>query len=102
MHANGVYKACERNIISATKNHDTSSYNCREQIFTHELLVRASEEACVRMNTLARYNYPANYNGPEFAKEGPYLTYPVFREGLFKYSKLLLNILIINLLNDTS
>ncbi|POS85426.1 hypothetical protein EPUL_001982, partial [Erysiphe pulchra] len=77
-----ILKACDKKTRKAKKNHDTSEYLCAHQIFSHQKLLTAAEEACARMSPGARYRYPAKYVGPKFDLEGPYFTYPVFQQGV--------------------
>ncbi|POS82557.1 hypothetical protein EPUL_005323, partial [Erysiphe pulchra] len=73
-------KACDKKTIIAEKNHDTSDYQCCMERFSHQQLVEAAEEACVKMNASSNNIYPASYEGPGFNSEAPYFTYPVLQE----------------------
>ncbi|POS83239.1 hypothetical protein EPUL_005081, partial [Erysiphe pulchra] len=91
-----VLKACDKKTIKSKKNHDTSEYLCAHQSFSHQNLVTAAEEACAKMNTGARYRYPAKYVGPEFDLKGPYFTYPVFQRGVYGQRHVGLDRVVIN------
>ncbi|POS82662.1 hypothetical protein EPUL_005255, partial [Erysiphe pulchra] len=80
----GNLMPCDRRTITAEKNHDTSDYQCNEQHFSHQQLVRAAEEACVRMNDSAQNHHPARYKGSGFNSEEPFFTYPVLQNGVYK------------------
>ncbi|POS83658.1 hypothetical protein EPUL_004335 [Erysiphe pulchra] len=77
-------EACVRKTITAKKNHDESGYQCYYQSFSHEQLVKAAEDACVKMNGPVSNRYPAGYEGPGFGSnaDGPYFTHPVFQNGV--------------------
>lgn len=83
LHVRGTLKKCDRKTINAERNHDTSDFHCNDQVFSHEQLLIAAEEACMKMNSAKKVYYPAKYEGPGFNIDGPYLTFPVFENGVF-------------------
>ncbi|KHJ31099.1 putative guanyl-specific ribonuclease f1 [Erysiphe necator] len=83
MMGGNLIKKCEKIIFTGKKNHDTSDYLCVDRIFSSNDLIRAADEACKKMKSRNRTPYPAKYQGPDFESEGPYLTYPAFKNGIY-------------------
>ncbi|KHJ32530.1 hypothetical protein EV44_g5999 [Erysiphe necator] len=73
----GNLKPCEKTTIKGKIQHDTSDYLCGKRVFPNEVLLRSTEEACVKMNGYYNNFYPASYSGPSYGPEGPYYTYPI-------------------------
>ncbi|POS83269.1 hypothetical protein EPUL_004641, partial [Erysiphe pulchra] len=84
--AKGNLKACDKITIIANKKHDTSDYLCDKIRIVHQQLFLAAEEACKKMNASAKNHYPAMYKGSGFNSEGPFFTYPVLQNGVYRLS----------------
>ncbi|POS83238.1 hypothetical protein EPUL_004198, partial [Erysiphe pulchra] len=92
----GELKACDRKTIKTKKKHDTSDYQCIKHRFSHQQLVTAAEEACTRMSLAKKNMYPASYEGPEFNSKGPYYTFPVLQNDIFRHRNVGRNRVVIN------
>ncbi|POS85508.1 hypothetical protein EPUL_001725 [Erysiphe pulchra] len=54
-----------------------NSYQCFEDVFSHEEIASIAEIACKKAKRAKRKTFPLPYQGLKFDVEGPYLLYPI-------------------------